>query len=37
MKKTIINIEGIDIEIENIKDPDKDAQRRLMAYEFKCI
>lgn len=37
MTKTIINIEGIDIEIENIKNPDKDAQRRLMAYEFKCI
>ena len=37
MKKTIINIEGIDIEIENIKDPNKDAQRHLMAYEFKCI
>ncbi len=37
MKKNIINIEGIDIEVEYVKNPDKDAQRRLMAYEFKCI
>ncbi len=37
MKTTIINIEGIDIEIENIKNPDKDALRHLMAYEFKFI
>ena len=37
MKTTIINIEGIDIEVESTKADDKDAQHRIMAYEFKYI
>ena len=37
MKTTIINIEGIDIEVDSINADDKDSQRRIMAYEFKYI
>lgn len=37
MKSTIVNIEGIEIEVEKAKADDKDAQRRIMAYEFKFI
>lgn len=37
MKTTIVNIEGIEIEVERVEKDDKEAQRRIMAYEFKCI
>lgn len=37
MKTTIVNIEGIELEVENDRKDDKAAQLRLMAYEFKCI
>ncbi len=37
MKTTIVNIEGIELEVETAKADDKDAQHRIMAYEFKRI
>lgn len=37
MKKTIYNIEGIEIEFEKCKEGDKDAERRKLAYFFKVI
>ncbi len=37
MKTTIVNIEGIELEVETAKADDKEAQRRIMAYEFKRI
>lgn len=37
MKTTIVNIEGIELEVESVKKDDKETQRRIMAYAFKYI
>ena len=37
MKTTTNTIEGINIEVENAKEGDKDGERRKMAYMFKYI
>ena len=37
MKTEIYTVEGIDIEVEHVKENDTDGQRRKMAYIFKMV
>ena len=37
MKTEIYKVEGIDIEVEHVKENDTEGQRRKMAYIFKMV